>query len=142
MSLNPRQKLFVKEYLRDKNATRAYKAAGYPGKGAQQSATKLLLNPLVAKAVETGLAKLASAADISAERTIKRIAEFAYDKKGLKASDTLKACEMLGKHFKLFTDMSEINANVESVQVVLELPQVSGTRMDERKKVVDDGKDP
>jgi phage terminase small subunit len=136
MALNAKQKLFVKEYLRDRNATRAYQAAGYPGKGAAQSASALLRNPKIQVAVEKGLAKLAEKADISAERVIKRIAEHAFDKKSLKASDILKACELLGKHFKLFTDVAEINGklNIKPVQVVFRLPPASQERAKEGKK--------
>ena len=39
--LNDRQRLFVAEYLVDRNATRAYIRAGYSPDGARQSASRL-----------------------------------------------------------------------------------------------------
>ncbi len=55
--MTPKQQRFVDEYtLNDGNATRAYIAAGYTGKGAQQSGARLLLNVGVAAAIEVALA--------------------------------------------------------------------------------------
>lgn len=45
--LNPKQELFCHEYLKDRNATRAYIRAGYAIEGAQQSATRLLSNVFI-----------------------------------------------------------------------------------------------
>ena len=109
MALNPKQRAFVREYLKDQNATRAAKVAGYSKKTAGSQAFDLLKKPEIKKAVNAGLEKLAEKCDITAERVIKRIAEFAFDKKGIKPSDTIKANELLGKHFKLFTDVTEVS---------------------------------
>lgn len=55
MSLNAKQQLFVKEYLIDKNATRAAKAAGYSAKTAQEQGSRLLSNVMVKTEIEKGL---------------------------------------------------------------------------------------
>ncbi len=56
MGLNAKQKIFVKEYLVDKNATRAAKAADYSPKSAHSVGPRLLENAEVAKAIAEGLA--------------------------------------------------------------------------------------
>lgn len=122
MKLNARQKTFVKEYLVDKNATRAAKAAGYSKKSAKQMGTENLAKPSIRKAIDAGLAKQATKADISADRVIARIAQFAFDKKSIKPSDILKACELLGRRFKLFTDVTEVSGKDGGPQVIAYIP--------------------
>lgn len=46
--LRRKHQAFVDEYMKDRNATRAYIRAGYSPKGAQPSSAKLLSNPMVA----------------------------------------------------------------------------------------------
>lgn len=50
-SLQPKQKLFLLEYLKDFNATRAYIAAGYTGKGSSVSAHETLRKPKIKTAL-------------------------------------------------------------------------------------------
>lgn len=122
MALNPKQRVFVREYLKDKNATRAYIAAGYGKKGAAAAASRMLRNVNVSEAVEKGLARLEAKLDISAERNLKRIAEIAYERPKAKHSDVLKACELIGKHFKQFTEIHEHTGKDGGPQVVIMLP--------------------
>lgn len=55
MALNAKQKLFVKEYLIDKNATRAAKGAGYSARTAGSMGHELLKKPEIKHAIEDGL---------------------------------------------------------------------------------------
>lgn len=55
MALNAKQKLFIKEYLVDQNATRAAKNAGYSKHTAGSQGHDLLKVPEIAKAVAEGL---------------------------------------------------------------------------------------
>lgn len=130
--LNTKHKLFVKEYVKDQNATRAYTAV-YGGKGAAQSAAKLLRIAKIQEAVEEQLAALADKLDITAERTLKRIADIAYHDKWAKNGDVLKACELLGKHFKLFTDV--VDTNVKG-NLLIASPAEVKRMMDEVEKDV------
>ncbi len=122
MALNPKQKAFAKHYAASKNATEAAKLAGYSKKTAGSQGHDLLKNPEIKKAINADLSKLAKKADITGERVVKRIAEFAFDKKHLRASDTLRACELLGKHFKLFTDVQELSGKDGEPLVLLTMP--------------------
>ncbi len=119
--LNPKQRIFVREYLKDKNATRSYIAAGYGKKGAAVGASKLLRNPKVAEAVEKGLARLEVKLELSAEKVLTRLSEFAFQPlngKELKNSagiNSLRATEMLAKHFKLLTDRSFLRCRLTAL---------------------------
>lgn len=128
MPLNPRQRAFVREYLKDKNATRAYIAAGYGRKGAQQSSSRLLSNAVVKEAVARGLAKQEAKLELSAEKVLARLSEFAFvplTQKELKSSagmNSIRATEILAKHFKLLTDVHELSGKDGQPLVVLTMP--------------------
>ena len=115
--LTDKHKAFVREYLKDQNATQAYIRAGYSSQGAESSASTLLRIPKVKDAVTTGLAKLAERANITALKNIQRIAEIAYEDPFAKKCDILKACELIGKTIGQFTDKVDatVNANVTAV---------------------------
>ncbi len=69
--LTPKQQIFVKEYLVDKNATRAAKAAGYSQKTAKQMGTENLAKPAVWSEIEKGLALVIKKVEAQAVRAHK-----------------------------------------------------------------------
>jgi len=71
MALNERQKLFIKEYLIDQNATKAAERAGYSDKTAYSQGHDLLKKPEIYDAIQVHLNKVHDKLDI----TIERIAE-------------------------------------------------------------------
>ncbi|WP_353233356.1 terminase small subunit [Diaphorobacter ruginosibacter] len=73
-ALEPRQQLFVQEYLVDMNGTQAAIRAGYSVRTAHEQASRLLANGKVRLAVEEGQKKLQSKLEISAERVVKSLA--------------------------------------------------------------------
>jgi len=77
-ALNPKQKLFVAEYLKDKNATQAAIRAGYSKKTADVQGPRLLGNVRIAAAVQDGLEKIHKKLDISAERIRAELARIAF----------------------------------------------------------------
>lgn len=115
--LKPGPARFVAEYLKDKNATRAYIAAGYSPNGAGQAAHKLLKNADVKAAVDKGLARMDVRLNISAKRIKKRLAELAFNTPYIKTSDAIKCLELLGKTKAMFKDKveSEVKAQVSVV---------------------------
>jgi phage terminase small subunit len=68
-SLSPRQRRFVAEYLKEPNATRAAKMAGYSRKTAYSQGQRLLKNVEIRRAVEADLA----AAGISAHQVLQEL---------------------------------------------------------------------
>lgn len=159
MALPPKQKLFVQEYLKDKNITRAAKAAGFSKKSAHSQGSRLLKNVKVAQAVEAGLEKQLIKAELTGDMIIAELRKLAFvdiskayktngkllhphdmpedvrlslssvetdeilmaqmkigETKKIKLYDKVKSLELLGKHFKVFTEV------VESKSVVKEIP--------------------
>ena len=76
--VNKKYQIFIREYLVDRNATRAAIAAGYKQKTARQAGYRLLTNvdiqAEIAKRAEKVLAKL----DVTAEKVLRGLAELAF----------------------------------------------------------------
>ncbi len=70
--------MFVSEYLKDFNATRAAKAAGYSPKTANEMGSQVLVNVSVASAVADGLRKRLTENAVTAERVIRELATNAF----------------------------------------------------------------
>lgn len=113
MPLSAKHKMFADEYLKDLNATAAYKRAGYEAKGnaAEVNAARLLRHAQVSAYIQERMNKRAEKLEISAEyvlNNIKTIGERCMNAEKLDAQGALKAQELLGKHLKLFTDKTEL----------------------------------
>jgi len=76
--LNTRQRLFVKEYLVDLNATKAMIRAGYSPRTAHVTGVQLLARPRVAEAVRAEMEKRAEKVDIKQEDVLREIARVAF----------------------------------------------------------------
>ena len=76
--LNPRQRLFVKEYLVDLNARQAAVRAGYNKNGAHTHGSRLLNNAIIAKEIEEGLQKRLKRIDVTADRVIEELARIGF----------------------------------------------------------------
>lgn len=76
--LTPKEQVFVREYLRDGNGTRAAAAAGYSAKTASVTASKLLRKAKVSEELAKLQEKLCNKLEISAERVLQGIAELAF----------------------------------------------------------------
>jgi phage terminase small subunit len=74
VGLTARQRLFVAEYLIDRNATQAAIRAGYSG----ASASRVLSRNKVSAAVEAGLRALSRRADVTAERVLQEYARLGF----------------------------------------------------------------
>jgi len=73
-----RQKIFVKEYLVDLNATQAAIRAGYSEKTAEQIGCRLLRNVKVAEAIQKGVEKKENSAEITAEKVLTELAKIGF----------------------------------------------------------------
>jgi phage terminase small subunit len=106
--LNPKQQLFVAEYLKDLNASAACLRAGYRTKNPDVVGPRLLGRVGIREAVDASLAKRNQKVELTAELVIgnmRRLAEKAEDAEDYGAA--IKATETLGKHLKLWTDKVE-----------------------------------
>src|SRR4051812_16243389 len=91
-----RQKVFVREYLVDLNATQAYIRAGYGVTSPESAGTagpRLLQNVAVRAAVDRELARRAGRAQVRADRVLRELAALAFFNAGdlFNADWTLKA---------------------------------------------------
>lgn len=77
--LTIKQRMFVKEYLVDLNATQAAIRAGYKAKNADTMATQLLRKPWVAEAVQRAIEERMRRTDINADKVISELAHIAFD---------------------------------------------------------------
>src|SRR5690348_17583707 len=80
MALNDKQKLFVLEYVKRLDATRAAIEAGYSAKTASQIGYQLLQNPSVSEAVAREQHKRLARLGIDADAIIEEVAAIAFSK--------------------------------------------------------------
>ncbi|AYZ73423.1 terminase small subunit [Fusobacterium necrophorum] len=82
-----KQDLFVKEYLKDLNATQAYIRAGYKFKSenvAAASAAKILRNPKIQEKIQKAMAEREKRTEITQDRVLREIANLAFtDRTGI-----------------------------------------------------------
>lgn len=151
--MTPKQKLFVKEYLVDLNATRAAIAAGYSGKTAKQQGSRLLTNVDVAAKLAESAQKRAEKLDISAEyvlgmikQTVERCSQGVEicDREGNATGEwkedsfaVLKGCELLGKHLKLFTDKVEVNGKLEHEHKSFDPAKLTNDELAEAERLIE-----
>ncbi len=78
--LTPKQAAFVREYLKDLNASAAYKRAGYraTGNAAEVNAARLLRNAQVQAAIQSAMDARAKRTEIQADRVLQEIAHAAF----------------------------------------------------------------
>ena len=131
--MTEKQKIFADEYLIDLNATRAYKAA-YPSvkkdEAARANASRLLTNANIKKYISNQLEKIHSQKTADAQEVIEYLtsvlrgestsqeivvegigdgmSEARIMEKGPSEKDRLKAAELLGKRYSLFTDKLDV----------------------------------
>lgn len=117
--LNPKQQLFIAEYIKCKNATKAAIAAGYSKHTARHIGSQLLANLYISRAVEEGVNKQVERLEITADKVLQVIAGIAFHPEE-RSVTKLKATEQLGKHLKLFTDVTEVKAAVAVAEVTPE----------------------
>lgn len=140
--MTEKQKIFADEYLKDLNATRAYKVA-YPkvksNAVAQANGSRLLLNAMVKAYIDEQLQELHNERTADAQEVMEYLTSvlrgeseseivvvegegdgMSSAKRVKKAPDEkerLKAAELLGKRFGIFTDKIKVDG---AVPVVIE----------------------
>lgn len=153
LKLNNKQKMFIAEYLKDKNATQAAIRAGYSKKTAGIQGFDLLNKPKIKECIEAELEKVRNLAIVDAayvlkglkrvhERCLKPEPVMTFDKEEkalvqvtdenghlvyqFDSAGANRSLELLGKSLKLFTDKTEISAD-ENLSDILK----AGKRADE-----------
>ena len=133
--LNDRQQLFVTEYVKDMNATKAAERAGYSKRTAYSQGQRLLKNVEIKNAVDKLLLEVrknnvADAVEIEEyltavmrgkmkETEMINVGNFEQELVEVPAKQTtrIKAAELLGKRYSMWTDKQEIDLNQQVVFV-------------------------
>lgn len=72
------QRVFVAEYIKDRNGTQAAIRAGYKPNAAQEQASRLLSNAMIRQRIEELITKVSERAELTAERTLREVARLAF----------------------------------------------------------------
>lgn len=134
--LTLKQKRFADEYIISGNIEQSAISAGYSKSYARAQAHKLLANVGIKNYIDERLEildseKIADQKEVlqylsavmrgeHKEKTLISIGEFGQEIVDIDvgAKDRIKAAELLGKRYKLFTDKVEVDANIETVVFV------------------------
>lgn len=96
--------IFVDEYMKDFNGTRAAISAGYSARSASSTASDLLRNPKVQKAIDYRKAQRSERLELSTDKIVEEMAQIGFEKnwslrsKGV--GTKLRALELLYTHVK------------------------------------------
>lgn len=77
-NLTDQQKIFVAEYLKDRNATQAAIRAGYSEETAGSQGGRLLQNVEIRDSIDAGILRLSAKIEITAERVLNELAKMAF----------------------------------------------------------------
>lgn len=109
-ALNPQQRLFCEEYVKDFNGSAACRRAGYQAKEPNKMAYQLLNNPGIRYGIDALLMERAKNVDVDVNYIVKKIVrslERAEDKENETA--VLRAAELLARHKGMFIERQEIS---------------------------------
>ena len=126
MKLTDKQENFCREYIIDCNASQAAIRAGYSARGVNASSARLLANVSIKQRIAELMAEREDAQIAKADEVLKYLSQVlrgetrdeVLDKDGyrhdLKVAerDRLKAAELLGKRYMLFTDKVDMTGGV------------------------------
>lgn len=106
--LTQKQKVFVYEYLRDFNGTKAAMAAGYPAKSASAIASENLNKPEIQKLIKDFQKKVEQQALISQDMIIRELTRYGFRwmdgsyGKITGSKEAIAALDKLGQHFGMW----------------------------------------
>jgi len=129
LALRPKQAAFVAEYLIDLNATQAAIRSGYSESTARAISCELLTKPDIQDAIMEAMQKRAARTGITQDKVlndIELIKQDAMKSKIDKGGDeamvnhaaALKACELQGRHLKMWNDKLDITATVSIADAI------------------------
>ena len=125
IKLKPKELKFAEEWLKTTNATQSAIKAGYSARTAYSAGNRLLKKVDVKQYIDERLAEMQESSIADTNEVMQFLSSTMrgdiLDQFGLDPAlnDRLKAAELLGKRYKLFTDKQEISgADGEPIKVV------------------------
>lgn len=114
--MTDKQAIFFEEYLVDLNATQAAIRSGYSAKTANRIGSENLSKPVIKQAISLVMTERSMRTRITAAKVLTDIEMIkqnamqtdAHGKWMIEHSAALKACELQGRHLKMFTDKLEV----------------------------------
>jgi phage terminase small subunit len=103
--LNTKRQSFAREFLVDRNATKAAERAGYSVRTAKQQGSRLLTYVDVQSEIAALEAAQVEADQVNREFVISGLRDLALNAKT--ESSQVRAYELLGKHLRLFVEVNE-----------------------------------
>lgn len=129
--MSEKQKAFCDHYITTLNATEAAKMAGYSKKTATVIGSENLTKPYIKEYIDLRLAELEESRIANATEVLQYLTrvmrgeekdQFDMD---VSIQDRTKAAELLGKRYRLFVDKQEIDAKIEPITIVNDIPRRS-----------------
>lgn len=113
-SLTGKQRNFVEEYLKDLNGSAAIRRSAYQASPGNENrvAQELLAKPHIRFCVDGLIAQRAEHVSVTSDqvlKTILRTIDRSENGERYDANAILRACELLGRHLKMFTDKQEVS---------------------------------
>jgi hypothetical protein len=103
--LTPRQRLFVREYVRTANVTEAATLAGYSPHTARVQGQRMLLNPRIQSAVTAEQVALQRRTNVTVDAVVQVLwREAQGDGPDTSSAARVRAAELLGRHLGMFQD--------------------------------------
>lgn len=129
MLMSEKQKAFCDHYITTLNATEAAKMAGYSEKSARAMGSENLTKPYIKEYIDLRLAELEESRVADATEVLQYLTRVMRgeekDQFDMDASlqDRTRAAELLGKRYRLFVDKQEIDAKMEPITIVNDIPR-------------------
>lgn len=132
-NLNDKQRLFVSEYVKAWNATRAAKTAGYSEKTAYSQGNELLKKPEIRAYIKEFVTEALSANKETLQiEIVEKLREIAFgvkeDGRPYTTRHQLSALEKLGKYMSMFTEVHDVK---HSGEVTHRIASMSDEELDE-----------
>lgn len=112
--MNDKQQRFCEEYLIDLNATQAAIRAGYASKTAYSQGQRLLKNVEIAEHIAELKSNQSERTRITADKVLEELSKLGFASmescESFKASDKLRALELIGKHIGMFKADADVDA--------------------------------
>lgn len=125
IKLKPKELVFAEEWLKTTNATQSAVKAGYSARTAYSAGNRLLKKVDVKQYIDERLAEMKESSIADTNEVMQFLSSTMRgdipDQFGLDPAlnDRIKAAELLGKRYKMFTDKQEISgADGEPIKVI------------------------
>jgi phage terminase small subunit len=129
VKLTEKQKRFADYYIETGNATESAVKAGYSRKTAKEIASENLTKPNIKEYIDSRLKEMDNKRIMSAEEVMQLLTAIARNevqedvvvfgeggsdiaRKGMSAKDRLKALELIGKRYTLWTDKTQLEGSI------------------------------